>query len=110
MRDRNGVGVPGVAVSLPGARSYTDVTNAQGCVLWGYLPVGNYTSTSSKTGYVDPQGVQQPSKPVGVVGAATNTLAFDYDLGGRIQADYETWNGSAAVPPTAPSSPPSTRI
>ena len=29
---------------------------------------------------------------------ATNTLAFDYDLGGRIQADYQTWNGSAVVP------------
>lgn len=98
VRDRNGAGVPGVAVSLAGARSYTDVTNAQGCVLWGYLPVGNYTVDVTKTGYVDPQGAQNPTKPVGVVGAATNTLAFDYDLGGRIQADYETWSGSAVVP------------
>ena len=98
VRDRNGTGVPGVSVALSGARSYTDVTNAQGCVLWGYLPVGNYDVDVSKTGYVDSEGVQQPRKPVGVVGAATNTLAFDYDLGGRIQADYQTWNGTAVVP------------
>jgi Tfp pilus assembly protein PilV len=98
VRDRNGVGVPGVDVSLSGARSYTDTTNAQGCVLWGYLPVGNYDVAVAKTGYVDQQGVAQPSKPIGVVGAATNTLAFDYDLGGRIQANYQTWNGSAVVP------------
>lgn len=98
VRDRNGAGVPGVSVSLSGARNYTDVTNAQGCVLWGYLLVGNYDVGVSKAGYVDPQGVQQPSKPVGVVGAATNTLAFDYDLGGRIQANYQTWSGSAFVP------------
>ncbi len=97
VRDRNGVGVPGVAVSLSGARSYTDVTNAQGCVLWGYLPVGSYDVGVTKSGYVDPQGAQLPTKPVGVVGASTNTVAFDYDLGGRIQTDYQTWNGSAAV-------------
>lgn len=98
VRDRNGTGVPGVDVSLTGALAYTDVTNAQGCVLWGYLPVGNYDVDVAKAGYVDPQGVQQPTKPVGVVGAATNTLAFDYDLGGRIQADYQTWSGTAVVP------------
>jgi Tfp pilus assembly protein PilV len=98
VRDRNGAGVPGVTVSLSGARNYTDVTNAQGCVLWGYLPAGNYDVDVAKTGYVDPQGVQQPTKPVGVVGAATNTVAFDYDLGGRIQADYESWSGGAPVP------------
>lgn len=98
VRDRNGVGVPGVATRLSGARSYTDFTNAQGCVLWGYLPVGNYTVDLTKSGYVDPDANANPSKPVGVVGAATNTLAFDYDLGGRIDARYETWDGSAAVP------------
>lgn len=97
VRDRNGVGVPGVATRLSGARSYTDVTNAQGCVLWGYLPVGNYTVGVAKSGYVDPQGNASPTQPVGVVGGGTNTLAFDYDLGGRIQADYETWDGSATV-------------
>ncbi|HET6448502.1 MAG TPA: carboxypeptidase regulatory-like domain-containing protein [Conexibacter sp.] len=98
VRDRNGTGVAGVDVTLTGARNYTDVTNTDGCVLWGYLPVGNYTVDVAKAGFVDPQGVLQPSKPIGVVGASTNTLAFDYDLGGRIQANYETWSGSAVIP------------
>ncbi|MGB2711045.1 MAG: carboxypeptidase-like regulatory domain-containing protein [Conexibacter sp.] len=98
VRDRNGAGVAGVAVSLTGARNYTDTTNALGCVLWGYLPVGNYTVALAKGGYVDPQGVATPSRQAGVVGEATSTVAFDYDAGGRIEARYETWDGSAAVP------------
>jgi Tfp pilus assembly protein PilV len=97
VRDRNGNGVSGVTASLSGPQSYSDVTNAGGCVLWGYLPVGNYAVALARPGYVDPSGVAQPSKPVGVVGEATNTLAFDYDLGGQIQAQYQTWNGSAVV-------------
>jgi type II secretory pathway pseudopilin PulG len=98
VRDRNGVGEPGVSVSLAGARSYTDVTNDAGCVLWGYLPGGNYTVSLARAGYVDPNGVANPAKTVGVVGGATATTAFDYDLGGQIQAGYETLNGATPVP------------
>jgi type II secretory pathway pseudopilin PulG len=90
VRDRNGNGVQGVSVSLSGAQSYTDTTNEIGCVLWGFLPVGNYTVGLSKAGYVDPSGVAAPSRAVGVVGESTSTVAFDYDLGGRIQASYES--------------------
>jgi hypothetical protein len=98
VRDHTGNGVQGVSVSLTGAQSYTDTTNALGCVLWGYLPVGNYTVSLSKQGYVDPNGVAQPSRPAGVVGEATSTIAFDYDLGGRIQAGYETLVRSGGAP------------
>jgi hypothetical protein len=97
VRDRNGNPVSGALASLSGAQSYSDTTNSLGCVLWGYLPVGNYTVALAKTGYVDPQGVAQPSKPVGVVGEATNTLAFDYDLGGQIKANYQTLDGAGNV-------------
>ena len=31
----------GVNVQLSGAQGFTDTTNAQGCVLWGFLPAGN---------------------------------------------------------------------
>jgi len=98
VRDRNGNGVPGVTATLTGAQGYTDVTNANGCVLWGYLPVGNYNVAVGKTGYVDANGVAAPTKPVGVVGEATTTLAFDYDQGGQINAQYQTWNGTTAIP------------
>lgn len=98
VRDRNGSGVPGVAVALSGPQSYTDTTNEIGCVLWGYLPVGNYTVGLSKQGYVDPSGAAQPSRAAGVVGEATSTTAFDYDLGGRIRASYETLTQSGGAP------------
>jgi Tfp pilus assembly protein PilV len=98
VRDRNGAGVPGVSVALSGPQAYADTTNAQGCVLWGYLPVGSYTVALSKAGYVDGQGVAQPSKPIGVVGEATTTLAFDYDAGGQAQAVYQTLTGAGGTP------------
>ena len=98
VRDRNGVGVPGVSGALSGAKSYTDVTNSLGCVLWGYLPVGSYNVSLSRIGYVDPSGVAAPAKTAGVVGEAVSTVAFDYDLGGQIKAAYETLSGGAPVP------------
>jgi Tfp pilus assembly protein PilV len=98
VRDRNGAGVPGASVSLSGPQSYADTTNDRGCVLWGYLPVGTYTVALSKSGFVDPQGVAQPSKQVGVVGEATTTLAFDYDAGGQAQAVYQTLTAAGGTP------------
>jgi Tfp pilus assembly protein PilV len=98
VRDRNGNGVPGATATLSGPKAYTDVTNANGCVLWGYLPVGNYNVAVAKTGYVDPSGAPAPTKPVGIVGESTTTLAFDYDQGGQIQASYQSWNGTTTVP------------
>ena len=94
VRDRNGTGVQGVSVSLTGPKAYTDTTNEIGCVLWGYLPVGSYTVSLSKPGYVDPSAVAAPARAAGVVGESTSTIAFDYDLGGRIQATYETVDSS----------------
>lgn len=90
VRDRTGAGVPGVSVALTGPQGYTDTTNAIGCVLWGFLPVGNYTVTLAKAGYVDPSGVAQPARAAGVVGASTSTVAFDYDVAGWIDASFQT--------------------
>jgi Tfp pilus assembly protein PilV len=95
VNDRNGTGLPGVPVTLAGLKSYTDTTNDSGCVLWGYLPVGDYTVTLSRPGYVDPTGVAQPSKSVSVVGQATNTISFDYDAAATIVARFDTWDGAA---------------
>lgn len=97
VRDHNGAGLAGTTVTLSGARNYTDVTNADGCVLWGYLPVGSYTVSIAKAGYIDPAGVAAPTRAVDVVGAATTTAAFDYDVGGQIDARYQTWDGRAVV-------------
>jgi Tfp pilus assembly protein PilV len=100
VNDRNGQGLAGVPVTLAGPRNYTDTTNAAGCVLWGYLPVGAYTVTLSRAGYIDPQGVAQPSRSVSVVGQATNSVSFDYDAAATIVASFDTWNGAAWAPAT----------
>ncbi|HEX5145862.1 MAG TPA: prepilin-type N-terminal cleavage/methylation domain-containing protein [Conexibacter sp.] len=97
VRDHAGNPVQGATATLSGPQGYTDTTNAAGCVLWGYLPVGNYTVAVAKTGYVDPNGVAAPQQAVGVVGESTTTLAFDYDLGGRIQANYQTLTQSGGT-------------
>lgn len=101
VRDRTGAGVPGVSVSLSGAQSYTDTSNEIGCVLWGFLPVGNYTVSLAKQGYVDPSGIAAPSRAAGVVGESTSTIAFDYDLGGQIRATYESVDSSTGRPVAA---------
>lgn len=98
VRDRTGAGVQGVSVALSGPQSYTDTTNEIGCVLWGFLPVGTYTVGLAKAGYVDPSGAAAPSRAAGVVGESTSTVAFDYDLGGRIQATYESVDSSTGRP------------
>jgi Tfp pilus assembly protein PilV len=103
VRDRNGAGVPGVSVALTGPQSYTDTTNAIGCVLWGFLLFvrdSDYTVRISKAGYVDPSGVATPSRLGGVVAEATSTVAFDYDVAGWIDAGFQTLDraGGTAVP------------
>ncbi len=90
VRNRDGNGFSGVGVTLTGARNYTDTTNELGCVLWGFLPVGNYTVGISKLGYVDGNGVASPTQIAGVVGEATTTLAFDYDLAGWLDVSFQS--------------------
>jgi prepilin-type N-terminal cleavage/methylation domain-containing protein len=97
VRDHLGNPVAGVTTTLSGAKSYTDTTNAAGCVLWGYLPVGRYTVSIAKGGYVDPNGVAAPQQTIDVIGESTVVLSFDYDVAGRIQANYQTLTSSGGT-------------
>lgn len=96
LRDRNAAGVGGLQVSLNGPPSFSDFTNSLGCVLWGFLPAGNYTVNFSQAGYVNPQGVSAVSQPVSVVGESTNTVSYDYDRAGEITVSFDTKVGAAA--------------
>lgn len=107
VNDRNGVGVSGVTVTLAGPQGYTDVTNEAGCVLWGYLPAtpgasDSYTVSIAKAGYVDGDNVAAPVQTVDVIGESTATVSFDYDVGGFIQANFQTYSGGTYVPMTSP--------
>jgi Tfp pilus assembly protein PilV len=82
--------VKGLAVSLTGPATFTDDTNANGCILWGYLPAGNgYTVAFSKTGYVTPTGASAGGGSAGVVGDAPSKMTYLFDRGGSIRTNFK---------------------
>jgi Tfp pilus assembly protein PilV len=96
VRDPAGNPISGVNVQLAGPQGYTDATNMQGCILWGFLPAGNYMVTLS-SGCVDHQGVTPPTKAVSVIGDATNTVALDCGFAGLINATFDSLRQPGSV-------------
>jgi hypothetical protein len=100
--DRLGAGLSGLQLNLTGPATLSDTTNANGCVLWGYLGAGSgYTLGFSRPpDYVAPDGSTVVSKPVAVVGDQTSNVTVQYDRGGTIQANFTTkrYIGSAPSP------------
>jgi hypothetical protein len=87
--DRASAPVKGLTVSLAGPATLTDVTNANGCILWGYLAAGNgYTVAFSKTGYVTANG-SPGGGSASVVGDATSNLNYLFDRGGSIRTSFK---------------------
>lgn len=90
---RDGIaGVPNLPITVTGPRNYSATTNSLGCVLLGFVPVGSYTVSYSKTGYVDdtlaaPQAI---SKTVQVEGEQTSSVEGLYDQAGSIAVKYMT--------------------
>ena len=99
VRDGSGTGVGGVPVSLSGTAARTDVTDDFGCVLYAFLPAGNYTVTLAAPGYVDRQGSNTVTKSVSVIGEATNNVSLEYDRAGSIDIRFDTKVGAAAPQP-----------
>ncbi len=97
IRDRDGNGLPGISVSLVGPETFTDVTNADGCILAGFLVAGNYDVRFAVPGYVDRQGQTNINQTVGVVPETTTTSAFDYDRAGSAALTFQTQPFSAGV-------------
>jgi prepilin-type N-terminal cleavage/methylation domain-containing protein len=95
--NRGGTGVAGVPVTITGPRTYNVTTNANGCVLVGLVPLGDYTVTYNKAGYVEdtlpnPQAVSQA---VTVSGEQTASTSFNYDQAGSFAVAFKT-----RVPPS----------
>ncbi len=88
--DRDGAGHSGISVSLTGPASFTETANEFGCVLFGHLPVGNYTASFPNPGCIGPTGDPTSSAPVGVVGETTTVHQFECDGPGRIDASFDT--------------------
>jgi Tfp pilus assembly protein PilV len=73
-------GVPGVPVSLSGPKSYSGVTNSQGCIVWGLLPsTGTYTVTANAPNFIDVNGNPTITQATGVTEQALTTVTALYD-------------------------------
>ncbi|MEA2274329.1 MAG: hypothetical protein QOI98_3037 [Solirubrobacteraceae bacterium] len=95
--DRASLAVKGLTVSLTGPATFTDETNANGCILWGYLPAGNgYALAFSKTGYVTPSG-STGGGSASVIGDAPSKLTYMFDRGGSIRTNFKVRNPPSGV-------------
>jgi Tfp pilus assembly protein PilV len=85
----------GVQVTLTGPKSLSGTTNAQGCVLWGYLPAGNgYTVSFNQAGHVDVNGVQNVADPVGIVAQSLNSRTYLYDRSATARVSFASTIGT----------------
>ena len=82
-----GVGVPGVSVSVAGMSRATDAT---GCVRFGGTPEGRYTLTFSKAGHVTPALVNVHTEQVDVVAGQTRNVSKEYDVPGTGRIRFVT--------------------
>lgn len=87
-----GGGTANVAVTITGPRNYSATTNANGCVLLGFVPVGAYTLTVNQPGYVQDllPNAQSVSKTVQVTGGQTGSVSFNYDQAGSLGVAFKT--------------------
>lgn len=87
-------------VDITGPVTDNATTGTGGCAEWDYLPGGVYTVTlsSATNDFVDKTGNTAPSQTATVVAGKLNIVSFDYDQGGRIQADF--WESTNTANPT----------
>jgi Tfp pilus assembly protein PilV len=79
--------VPGMPVSITGPAGLNDVTNQQGCAVFGRIPTGSYAVQVSRPGWVDPAG-NRTIDTSGTVSAGTVNsvpVRFDTSVGGARQ-------------------------
>lgn len=82
--------VPGVHVNLSGPSTLTDVTNDEGCAVFGHIPTGAYNATLNQAGWVDPSGVQAATKAATVTSGTTKTVAFQYAQAASVTVSFDS--------------------
>ena len=98
VNNRDGVGTEGIPVSIAGPASDTKDTNSAGCAIFPSIPIGSYTATVTKLGYVDHNG-KSPGTVAGTVTSgkvSVSTIAFDAAASAAVTFDTEPRLG---VPP-----------
>lgn len=91
--DRNGAPVPGIGVTLDGAQDFSDTTNVNGCVVFGFVPASvspGYTVKFSRPGFVDGDSNTNVADNVQVTAGEITKLQYDYDRGGYTKVVFKT--------------------
>ena len=96
--DRDGIGIPGLSVSINGPTFATDVTDSNGCAFFGYEPSGNYTGLVLASEYVDVDGnVSGTLTPVSTAfavlispGTVSTVSPKKIDLAGKAKVNFKT--------------------
>jgi Tfp pilus assembly protein PilV len=92
IEDGRGGKTSGMTVTGTGPSSFTDTTEANGCVIFGPLEEGTYKVTTSQAGYVGRNGESEPpesERSVSVTGQTTTNKTFEFSKAGSIKATLE---------------------
>lgn len=96
--DADNNGVPNLPVSLVGPDSFTDNTDADGCVAWGNLDASaSWTLSFSRGGYINKDGVQNVSETIALAGGTTTGRQYLYDRAGFIKPSFKTYLNASDV-------------
>ncbi|PZU48468.1 MAG: prepilin-type cleavage/methylation domain-containing protein [Microbacterium sp.] len=93
--DSAGEGVPGASVSLSPAGVPAVTTDADGCAYLLKVPLGTYTVSVSKSGYISDQQIVTPSAEIPVTAGGSSRVSFAYDVANTFTTTY-----AAGVPGT----------
>ena len=84
--NRDGLPLGGVSVSLSGTGSYSDVTNSEGCAIFGYIPAGDYDV--DVPGRVSWGGDNSQTSQATVVAAKTSLKQLEVDFPASLRARF----------------------
>jgi prepilin-type N-terminal cleavage/methylation domain-containing protein len=97
-----GTALSGIGISATGPGTFSGSTDSTGCANFADLPSGNYTMTTSASGYVNTQGELSPwSTAVGVIPSGTQSVSLRYDQPGTIPVRFKYRVGSTSTFATA---------
>jgi Tfp pilus assembly protein PilV len=97
--DRDGDPLSGADVAISGPTSLGDTTNSLGCAVFSHIPVGTYSATTHKFGYVDPNG-NDPGAVTGtpiVTAGKVTVVPGQLDDAATVTATFDTYVNAYAA-------------
>lgn len=99
---RNGVGMPGVPVTITGPTTVSNPTNSAGCAIFAYVPIGTYTARVNSAGWVDKGGNQiLAATPTTVLNGKAVITSMVYDRAASVDVTFDTMDYTGATKPVA---------